>query len=315
MKIYKLIISIILITGIAAISGCGSKDGINTENVNELWENQILRIETLLTSLEQAKESQQVSAAIAAFTRDLEENIPQFNDLYAKYPAFKERIEKETAEGKELSPETLEKKEAVTKAIAVGLFTQNIGKIQSQKYKDLTGMQEALQKLEEILNTMVLGENLRSEPEVGVLYNDLVAGRMTGSPKVRNFFEKLRKAGISSMLKITIRDMIVMGKAIKAFIADKGYAPKVTELDQLITYEDFIPKYIKDEKSLHLEDAWGNYLYYEADGSNYRIGSAGSDGKFEGFAQKGSYTEMEGKDVILSNDRFIYFPRFKKNTQ
>lgn len=314
MKIKSLIFAFILITGFLLIFGCGSKDGINTRDVNELWENQILRIATLITDLEEAKEPQRVTGAITAFTRGLEENIPQFNELYAKYPAFNERIQKETAKGDELSPETIEKKEAMIKLIAVGLFTENIGKIQSQRYQDQAGMREPLQKLAEIQATMNLGETLRSESEVGVQYNNLVGGRMSGSPKVQKFFDKLRKAGVTSMLKLTIREIIVMGKAIRAFINDKGYAPGVTELDELKTYEDFIPKYIDDEKSLRLEDAWGNYLYYKAEGSNYWIGSAGSDGNFLGFDQEGSYTEMEGNDVVLSNDRFIYFPQFKKNT-
>jgi len=312
MKLYKPIVLLILVTGILLVPGCGSKDGIDTDDVNELWENQILGIETLITQLEQAKHTQQVTDAVTAFTRDMEKYIPRFNELYAKYPAFKERVQKQEAEGGELSADTREKKEAMIKLIAVGLFSENIGKIQAQKYKDQADMQEALQKLAEVQSTLYLDETLRNEPEVGVQYNNLVGGQMTGSPKVRPFFEKLRMAGLTSMLKMTIRDMIVMGKAIKTFITDKGYAPKVTELDQLKTYEDFIPRYIKDEKSLPLEDAWGNYLYYKAEGSNYWLGSAGSDGEFRGFAQKGSYTEMEGKDVILSNDRFIYFPQFKK---
>lgn len=312
MKIYKPVLSFILITGIVLIFGCGSKDGIDTDDVNELWEKQILEIETLITQLEQAKHTQQITDAVTAFTRDLEKNIPRFNELYAKYPAFKERVQKQEAKGEELSTDTREKKDAMIKLIAVGLFTENIGKIQAQKYKDQGEMEEALKKLAEVQSMLYLDETLRNEPEVGVQYNNLVGGRMTGSPKVQPFFEKLHMAGLTSMLKMTIRNMIVMGKAIKAYITDKGYAPKVAELDQLKTYEDFIPKYIKDEKSLPLEDAWGNYLYYKAEGSNYWIGSAGSDGKFRGFAQKGSYTEMEGKDVILSNDRFIYFPQFKK---
>ncbi len=314
MKIYKLIIALTLIAIIAPNIGCGSKDGINTNDVNELWENQILQIEALITGLEQAKEPQQITTAITTFTQNLEKNIPQFNDLFSKYPAFKEQMQKQKSGGGEPSQNTLEKNETMIKLIAVGLFTENIGKIQIQKYENNPNMKTTLQNLAKIQDTMYLDENLRNQTDVAIQYNNLVNGKMTGSPKVQHFFEKLRKAGITSMLKITIRNMVVIGKAIKNFIDDNGYAPKITDIDQLKSYQNFIPKYIEDEDSLPLEDAWGNYLYYEADGKNYRIGSAGSDGKFLGFEQKGSYTEMEGKDIILSDDRFIYFPQFKKNT-
>lgn len=313
MKRITWILSLVLAAGLILNTGCGSKDGIDTDDVNELWEQQILHIDTLVTGLSEAKETQQITGAIDDFARKLEELIPEFNELYAKYPAFKERMEKEKTEENKLSDKTLAKNEAMAKLIVVGLFTENIIKIQENKYKGQADIRDALQKLVTLQATMNIDDNLKGEAEVGVQYNNLVSGRMTGSPKVQKFFEKLRKASVTSTLKVTIRNMIQLGRAIHAYRAERGYPPKITEIDQLKTYEDFISKYAADGTHLPLEDGWGNYLYYKTDENDYWLGSAGSDGRFEGFAQKGMYTDVEGKDVILSNGRFIYYPQLDKN--
>ena len=312
MKRITWILSFILAAGLILNTGCGSKDGIDTDDVNELWEQQILNIDTLITGLSEAKETQQITGAIDDFSQKLEKIIPEFNELYAKYPAFKERMEKEKSEDNKLSEKTLAKNEAMAKLIVVGLFTENIIKIQENKYKNQADIRDALQKLVTLQATMKIDESLKGETEVGIQYNKLVSGLMTGSPKVQEFFERLRKASVTSTLKITIRNMIQLGRAIHAYRTEHGYAPKVAEIDQLKTYEDFIPKYSVEGTPLHLEDGWGNYFYYKTEGNDYWLGSAGSDGHFEGFDQKGKYTDVEGKDVILSNGRFIYYPQLDK---
>lgn len=313
MKRITWILSLVLAAGLILNTGCGSKDGIDTDDVNELWEQQILHIDTLLTGLSEAKETRQITEAIDDFSKKLEETIPEFNELLAKYPAFKERMEKEKSENNTLSEKTLAKNEALAKLIVVGLFTENIIKIQENKYKDQADIRDALKKLVTLQGTMKIDEPLKGEAEVGVQYNNLVTGQMTGSPKVQKFFEKLHQASVTSTLKITIRKMIQLGRAIHAYRTERGYAPKVTEIDQLKTYEDFISKYSEGGTPLPLDDGWGNYLYYKTEGNDYWLGSAGSDGRFEGFDQKGMYTDVEGKDVILSNGRFIYYPKLDKN--
>lgn len=61
-------------------------------------------------------------------------------------------------------------------------------------------------------------------------------------------------------------------------------------------------------------DAWGNRIIYQIDAQNqlYRLASAGSDGRFDGFEQKGEYSELAGKDIIFVDSMpwFVpYIPR------
>jgi len=70
-------------------------------------------------------------------------------------------------------------------------------------------------------------------------------------------------------------------------------------------------------KKLLLKDAWGNDFYFKSDENNWWIGSAGSDGLFEGFDQEGDYKHLDedgndissGKDIIFSGKGgFVYGP-------
>ena len=121
-------------------------------------------------------------------------------------------------------------------------------------------------------------------------------------PKIRiNLVQKI---------KITMDDMKSIATAIDDYMTDFYCAPKVESIEEL-NDDWFVPFYIKNLTS---KDAWGNNYYYKVDKKNpdiYWIGSAGSDGKFKGFKQKGYYTVLEGKDIIISNGKFIYSPKRK----
>lgn len=111
-------------------------------------------------------------------------------------------------------------------------------------------------------------------------------------------------------IKATMGDMKTMGAAIEDYMTDMYEAPQVDSVQGL--KEKLQPFYIK---TLPLKDAWGNeFYYYHGTGENkdtYAIGSAGSDGKFEGFDQKGTYTDYKGKDIIFSNGMFTFYPKVK----
>lgn len=306
-----LILSLVLVVGMVLSVGCGKGDDIDAGDVNELWEEQVILIDTYITGVETAKEEKQAEAAVDSFAQSLEDTVPQFNEWFGKYPAFKEKMEKEQEKKSGLSPETLQKQEAMAKLIAVGLFTENIVEMEVGPFKAGPGVQEARKRLLAVQEKMQFQHAVRTDVKAVEQLSKMVHGQMTGStnPQVVKFFEKLRRASITSRLKITMRNMYVLGLAIESFKADYSYAPQVKELDQLKSYEDFIPKYIKDEGSLPLEDGWGNYLYYREDGRDYWVGSAGSDGEFRGFAQKGLYSELAGSDLIYHNGRFVYAPQ------
>ncbi len=68
--------------------------------------------------------------------------------------------------------------------------------------------------------------------------------------------------------------------------------------------------YAKEE---FMRDAWGQEFYFKADSVNKIcwVASAGSDGKFLGFDQKGAYTHLLGQDIIAFGTDFIFAPEFK----
>jgi len=68
--------------------------------------------------------------------------------------------------------------------------------------------------------------------------------------------------------------------------------------------------YAKEE---HMRDAWGRPFHFKADpgGESCWIASAGSDGRFEGFDQKGYYSVLQGKDIIAYDTDFVFAPDFK----
>jgi len=70
---------------------------------------------------------------------------------------------------------------------------------------------------------------------------------------------------------------------------------------------DFLPK-------LQEVDAWGNKLIYKVDaqGQQYWLASAGSDGRFDGFDQKGEYSELAGKDIIFVDSMPVFVPRIPR---
>jgi Subtilase family/Type II secretion system (T2SS), protein G len=93
-----------------------------------------------------------------------------------------------------------------------------------------------------------------------------------------------------------MEDMRRISAAIKNYSLDFGYAPKAANISDLKKIIE--GPYIKSLP----QDAWGNELFYqcdEGDPGRFRLASAGSDGKFEGFNQQGRWSAFEGQDLIL----------------
>jgi len=123
-----------------------------------------------------------------------------------------------------------------------------------------------------------------------------------------NFFEN--EADIQDKFGMTIRDMKSLGTALEVYTLDNDIVPQVEKLEDL-NAPFFVPFYIKE---VPLKDAWGNnYLFVHgligtSSQDTYSIASSGSDGRFEGFNQTGIYTDLNYKDIIFSNGKFIYSP-------
>jgi uncharacterized lipoprotein NlpE involved in copper resistance len=123
---------------------------------------------------------------------------------------------------------------------------------------------------------------------------------------------KLEKESIGTRLKKIARekkgrylaamgDLKSIGAAVESYMTDNYIAPDDISSKCLTSF------YIR---RLPAADPWGNkYLYKKVGKENYYIASAGSDGIFEGFDQKGKYINIEGKDIILSNGTYVYCPK------
>jgi hypothetical protein len=111
------------------------------------------------------------------------------------------------------------------------------------------------------------------------------------------------------MSRATMRDMSHIGMALYCYIDDLNQAPKAKSVKELAKILQ--PFYIKN---LPLSDAWGNEFLYKVDTGDpgkYWVASPGSDGKFKGFDQEGTWKLEEGEkgqDIILTNGGFTYKP-------
>jgi len=119
--------------------------------------------------------------------------------------------------------------------------------------------------------------------------------------------------------KITMEDLKVFQEAILDYIFDNKEAPQAETMEELLqldvgnglTFASFFLNEI-DEDKIPRNDAWGNDFLYKYQKEQFWIASPGNDGEFEGFEQKGVYLdtgeELEGKDIIITNDGFVFFP-------
>lgn len=133
---------------------------------------------------------------------------------------------------------------------------------------------------------------------------------MTRKEVIEKIDAQLAAASKMGKIKATMGDMKFIGTAIESYITDNYKAPEVGSFVEL--KEILEPFYVR---TLPLTDAWGNpFHYYHGTGETqdaYAVGSGGSDGKFEGFEQKGTYTDTEGKDIIFSSGEFTFAPEIK----
>jgi len=107
----------------------------------------------------------------------------------------------------------------------------------------------------------------------------------------------------------TMSDLKTAGVSILAFKKmNDGKLPEAKSILELAALLQ--PRYVR---GFAIKDAWGNELIYKVDDKNpqnYWIASSGSDGKFQGFNQKGTWEPKKdtGKDIILHNGRFAFYP-------
>lgn len=121
--------------------------------------------------------------------------------------------------------------------------------------------------------------------------------------------------------ELTMVRMTDLADVINNYVIDFGHPPDVQNLAEIS--DTLSPFYIK---VLPLQDAWGNDFIYRVIPSRapkktmphyFYIASAGSDGIFNGFEQRGNWegAGFDGQDLIISNHRaeflFSFGPEHK----
>lgn len=129
----------------------------------------------------------------------------------------------------------------------------------------------------------------------------------------------LKDVGINQQYQETMKDMIFLSGPLLDYVEHFNKAPQANTFKELLkmdcgnglTVAEFLFDEIPEEQ-IPLKDVWENDFLYKYQENRFWIGSPGSDGKFGGFEQIGAYltdkSHMQGKDIILSNSRFVLFP-------
>lgn len=298
MKKYFLpIISAVVILGLIVYVIFMRGDRFEIEEVNVLIDEQVELIQGYIDGVGSTADPGQIITKIEAFSQGLKALNPRLNGLLEKFaPGEASASESET--------------KTMATLLALLKFRQNLVSMNLKMFSGNPQVQKARQALVTIQREVDTEGTTIDQEEVKQKYQDLIEGRLEGSEKIRQFSKKMGQASLTSKMKITVNILITTARAVQSFIKDYEYAPEVDSLEELHYYKNFVPLYIK---SLVTQDAWGNPLHYKAEGDRFWLGSGGSDGKFEGFDQEGTYTDWQGKDIVLSGSTLTYGPKMAGN--
>ncbi len=152
------------------------------------------------------------------------------------------------------------------------------------------------------LNHSMKVENLIMLPAgavVGVIAAIAVPNMLTAAQKAKQ--------------RATMADMKQIATAIALYTAEKGQPPPGNSINEIAKLLE--PAYLKQ---FPRKDRWGHdFIYSRKPGkkSIYFLASAGKEGLFKGFDQKGFYpvTGMSDfdNDIILANGEFVFAPKLK----
>lgn len=174
----------------------------------------------------------------------------------------------------------------------------------------------------ECISTTKTGESIRkSVYRVMEIAEKQLPKWMTGFPKDykkvqfdEHFFKKREKEnpykGLTdeAKYKATMGILINIGTTIEDYILDFEKSPEGKTLKDIQSILE--PFYIK---KLPLKDAWNNDIYYQYETGgiekSYWVGSAGTDGVFKGFSQKGTYSSIKNNDIIYKNGAFVFYKK------
>ncbi len=276
------------------LSGCGGQN-LNVERIHNLLEDQSILIQKYIDGIKTAGRLEDVTDRMDEYLQGIKRLTPDLNLHLA--------IARKT--GDHLNEAQLS---ALSRMVSVLRLMENLVQMDLKRFGSHSRINEIREQLIAAYREIDVTGLPVDDERIRLAYNELLEGRIQGDGALANLSRQMGRASLTSKLKITMRIMMDLSRALNRYIKEYGFAPKVKSLEDLHLYPRFIP-YFKD---LILKDAWGNFFHYQVDGAVFRIASAGSDGEFQGFEQEGAYRDLSGRDVILSGERFVLWPDFRR---
>ena len=196
-----------------------------------------------------------------------------------------------------------------------------------ERYPLILTKAQALIRLGEQPAGKALLERIIEEDEGSVQYNlalmeldELLAAKDRKEPAIDPEEEEKTKGeedgGKQDLPPVaSVQDPLLVEQYIKTLnsIRYAVTAIQVYELDDMKLpgkLVDLVPEFIAEEQ---LMDAWGNPFHYKIDTRNntFWLASGGSDGRFQGFDQKGTFFDLDGQDIISYDNDLVFQPDFR----
>jgi len=133
----------------------------------------------------------------------------------------------------------------------------------------------------------------------------------------------IKNVSLYQQYQQTMKTIKSLGDTLLDYVDEFDKAPQANSLKELLasdcgnglTFAEFFFDEIPEEQ-IPLKDVWENELLYKSEKNRFWIASSGSDRQFNGFEQIGaclsSDDQLQGKDIIYCNGRFVLFPIEKK---
>jgi tetratricopeptide (TPR) repeat protein len=158
---------------------------------------------------------------------------------------------------------------------------------------------------ETVAGRRLLEKIIRDEPDsvqARLAQNDLaaLAAGPAGGPS----------SGVARADDLVAAYRLTMERMKKVLAGVQMYALEYMKLPD--TIEQMVEtRYLEAE---HARDAWNRPLHFKADPERNGcwVASAGSDGKFEGFDQRGGYADLTGRDIVAFDIDFTCAPSFTR---
>lgn len=276
------------------IAGC-RKNTLDVERVENLLEDQSILIQKYIDGIQMAGKLEDVTGRMQEYLEGIHRLTPDINYHLDAARSSRDRL-------------TEAQKKVLARMVGVLRLMDNLVQMDLQRFGNHSRIAEMQKSLAAAYQEIDVSDLPLEEEQIKKAYDDLMEGRIQGDGALANLARQMGKASVRSKLKITLRIVADLGKAVNEYVEEYGFAPEIDSVNDLHLYPRFAP-YFRD---LTIKDAWGNDLYYRADGPRFWIASAGSDGKFQGFDQEGVYRDYSGRDLIFSGKRFVFWPDFRR---